>query len=259
MEFINAVIGHWPSFMFVFIRTASILISAPIFGIMNVPLQVKMALSMIIALVLTPLVPHVAAPDSIIYMALSIAGEMFIGIAIGFVIRLVFTGVEFAGQIASMQMGIGMASVYDPIHGAQINVLGKFLSVMTLLMFLSVNGHLMIIMTLKKSFDIIPPYGAHFNAPVMENIIVFSRELFLIAVKFAAPVMAILLFTNVALGVMARTVPQLNMFVIGFAITIFVGFVMISVSLPVFEPALTALFDRMWNGVFNLMKVMGNG
>lgn len=256
MDIVQFILSNSSTFLFVLTRTASIIFTAPIFGAVNVPMQVKMGLTVLVALILTPLAPYVAMPETALGMTVSLAGEAMIGASIGLCMRFVFTGIEFAGQVASFQMGIGMASAYDPINSAQVTVLGKLMSIFTLLLFLSVNGHLMIIMALEKSFEIIPPYGFHFSGALMENIVVFSREIFILAVKFSAPVIAVLIFINVALGIMARTVPQLNMFVVGFAVTIFAGFVMIALSMPVFETATQAVFERMWDGVFSLIKVM---
>ncbi|MBI5467565.1 MAG: flagellar biosynthetic protein FliR [Deltaproteobacteria bacterium] len=256
MDIVQFILSNSSTFLFVLTRTASIIFTAPVFGAVNVPMQVKMGLTVLIALILSPLAPYVAMPETTLGMTVSLAGEAMIGASIGLCMRFVFTGIEFAAQVASFQMGIGMASAYDPINGAQVTVLGKLMSIFTLLLFLSVNGHLMIIMALEKSFEIIPPYGFHFSGALMENIIVFSREIFILAVKFSAPVIAILIFINVALGIMARTVPQLNMFVVGFAVTIFAGFVMIALSMPVFETASQAVFERMWEGVFSLIRVM---
>ncbi|HBG46120.1 MAG TPA: flagellar biosynthetic protein FliR [Deltaproteobacteria bacterium] len=256
MDIAQYILANYSTFLFVLVRTGSILMAAPIFGAVNVPMQIKLGLTMLIAVLLTPLTPQVPLPQSAFALAASVGGEVLIGITIGLAIRFVLSGIEFAGQVAGFQMGIGMATVYDPLHGSQVTVLGKFLSILTLLIFLSVNGHLMVIMALKKSFDAIPPYGFNFSGELMDGFLAFSREIFVLAFKFSAPVVAILIFVNVALGIMARTVPQINMFVIGFAITIFVGFLMIAMSLPVFETAVTAVFDQMWQGVFNLMRVM---
>ncbi|MDP2690337.1 MAG: flagellar biosynthetic protein FliR, partial [Deltaproteobacteria bacterium] len=184
--------------------------------------------------------------------------EVLIGVSIGLAIRFVFVGIEFAGQLASFQMGIGMATAYDPIHGAQVTILGRMMSILSLLIFLSVNGHLMVIMALKKSFDVIPPYGFTLSPGLMESIVVFSKEIFLLAVKLAAPVIAILFFVNLAMGIMARSVPQLNMFVIGFAVTILAGFLVLALSLPVLETTVLAVFERMWEGVFSMIRVMGH-
>ena len=256
MEITQYILANYSTFLFVLVRTGSILLAAPIFGAVNVPMQVKLGLTFVIALLLTPLTPQVAMPQTMIAVATSIAGEIMIGVTIGFAIRFVLTGIEFAGQVAGFQMGIGMASAYDPIHSAQITVLGKFLSILTLLIFLTVNGHLMVIMALKKSFDVIPPYGFTLSGGLMEGFISFSREIFILAFKFSAPVVAILIFVNVALGIMARTVPQINMFVIGFAVTIMVGFLMIGLSMPYFETAVETAFERMWQGIDNLMRAM---
>lgn len=256
MEIINYILSNSSTFLFVLVRVSSILFAAPIFGAMNVPMRVKMGLALMIALLLTPLTPFVPIPGTMVGLAVSVGAEILIGSAIGLCIRFILSGIEFAGQIASFQMGISMASAYDPINSSQVTILGKMLSILTLLIFLSVNGHLMIIMALKKSFDVIPPYGLTLSGPFLENMIIFSKEIFILAFKFAAPVMAILVFINVALGIMARTVPQLNMFVIGFAVTITVGFVMLALSLPVFETALLKVFDSMWQGVDALIKVM---
>lgn len=258
MDIIQFILANSSTFLFVLIRTGAILFTAPIFGAFNVPMQVKMGLTFMIALILTPLTAFVPMPETIISLVISLAGELFIGAAIGLCVKFVFSGIEFAGQIASFQMGIGMASAYDPINSAQITVLGKMMSILMLLIFLSVNGHLMVIMALKKSFDVIPPYGFRLSATLMDSLLVFSKEIFILAVKFSAPVVAVLIFVNVAMGIMARAVPQLNMFVIGFAITITVGFIMIAISMPVFETALISVFDRMWEGVFGLMKVMNH-
>jgi len=256
MDITQYILANYSTFMFVLVRTGAILFTAPIFGAFNVPMQVKLGLTVLIALLLTPLTPAVALPAAMTGLVISLAGEILIGAAIGLAVKFVFTGIEYAGQVASFQMGIGMASAYDPINSAQITVLGKFLSILTLLIFLTVNGHLMVLMALKKSFDVIPAYGFTLSGELMEGLIVFSKEIFILGLKFAAPVVAILIFVNVAMGIMARTVPQLNMFAIGFAVTISIGFVMILISLPIFEDAAIAAFDRMWQGVDNLLKAM---
>ncbi|OGP15063.1 MAG: flagellar biosynthetic protein FliR [Deltaproteobacteria bacterium GWA2_54_12] len=256
MDITNYMLANYSTFIFVLARTGSILMTAPIFSAFNIPMQVKLGLILLLALLLTPLAPVVAAPQTFTGIIMGLAGELMIGAAVGLAIKFVFTGIEYAGQVASFQMGIGMASAYDPINSAQVTVLGKLMSILTLLIFLTVNGHLMVIMALEKSFEVIPPYGFTLSGTLMDSLIIFSREIFILGLKFSAPVVAILIFVNLAMGIMARTVPQLNMFAIGFAVTISVGFVMILISMPVFEDAAISVFDRMWQGVDNLLRVM---
>lgn len=258
MELAQFFVKNSSTFLFVLLRTGAILFAAPIFGAFNVPMRIKFGLTFLLAFILTPLTPIVPMPATLVELALGVGAEVLTGSAIGLVIRFFFTGIEFAGQLASFQMGIGMSSAYDPLNSAQVTILGRLLSILSLLIFLSVNGHLMVIMALKKTFEVIPPYGLSFGGGFMESLLVFSKEIFILAVKFAAPIIAILLFVNLAMGIMSRSVPQLNMFVMGFAITILAGFVVLSLSLPVFESSLIKVFDDMWEGIFSLMRVMGH-
>ncbi len=258
MELAQFLIRNSSTFLFVLIRSGAILLAAPIFGAFNVPMRVKFGITFLMALILTPITAYVPMPETLSGLVLGIGGEMIIGTALGFAVRFVFTGIEYAGQLASFQMGIGMSNAYDPLNSAQVTILGRMMSILTLLIFLSVNGHLMIIMVLKKSFDIIPPYGFSLSQGFMESFLVFSKEIFVLALKFAAPIIAILLFVNLAMGIMSRSVPQLNMFVIGFAVTILAGFVVLALSLPVLQTTLLGVFDHMWEGVFSMIRVMGH-
>ncbi|MBI5237477.1 MAG: flagellar biosynthetic protein FliR [Deltaproteobacteria bacterium] len=258
MDFAVLFAKNYPAFLFVLVRTGSIIMAAPIFGAFSVPMRIKAGLSLVLAVLLTPLVPKAPVPVDLVSIAIAVGNEALIGAAIGLAARFIFTGIEYAGQIASFQIGIGMASTFDPIHGAQVTVIGRLMGILAILVFLSVNGHLMVIMAIRKSFDVIPPYGFNFSAGLMEDLVLFSKETFLLAVKFSAPVVAVMVFVNIALGIMARTVPQLNMFAIGFAATIAVGFIMLAFSMPVIAPAAAAAFDRMWAAIFGMMGVMGN-
>lgn len=259
MELVDFILSRAPAFLFVFMRVGSILVAAPVFGANMVPIQLKMALAVMVTLVMLPLAGPVAVPTGLVHLALGLAGEVLIGAAIGLAIRFIFTGIEYSAQLASFQMGIGMATAYDPMNGAQITVLGRFVSILVLLIFLSVNGHLLLLMAMKKCFEVIPPYGFTLSGDFIENFVIFSKQIFFLAAKFAAPVVAILIFTNVVLGVIGKTVPQINMFVIGFAITITVGFAVLALSLPVFTSETEAVFDRMWEGVDLLIEGMAHG
>src|SRR4030067_3337925 len=155
MDITNYMLANYSPFIFVLARTGSILMTAPIFGAFNSPMQVKLGPPLLLALLLTPLTPAVAPPQTLIGIMVSLAGEVLIGAAVGLAIKFVFTGIEYAGQVASFQMGIGMASAYDPINSAQVTVLGKLMSILTLLIFLTVYAQPMVIMALKKTLEVI--------------------------------------------------------------------------------------------------------
>jgi flagellar biosynthetic protein FliR len=256
MEIADYIAANLPTFLFVLIRTASILMVAPIFGALLVPGRVKMALIFLIALLLAPIIDSVPMPGSMLDLMLCVAGEMVIGMAFGLVIRFVFVGVEVAGQVMSFQMGLSMAKMYDPINAAQVTVIGRFINIYMLLIFLAVNGHLMVLMAFKKSFDIIPPYGFHLNGILAETMLGYSKDIFILGVKFAAPVIAVLLFVNSAIGLLAKLVPQINMFVIGFAIAIPTALLMLFFSIPVYETAIEGVLDDMWGNVFTILRMM---
>ncbi len=256
MELVEYITNNASTFLFVLIRTGSMLMLAPVFGTPNVPLRIKTGLAIVLSLVLMSIVPPVEMPRDLIGLCLGIAGELLIGFTIGLTVRFVFAGFEFAGQVSGFQMGLGMANVYDPINSVQITVLGRLMSILSLLIFLSINGHLLVIAALKKSFETVPPYGTHLTGTLMQHILHISGNVFVTGVKIAAPVMATLLFLNTSLGIMARTVPQLNMFVIGFAVATIVGFLVMAMSMPFFQGAMVRLMHDMWWRVFRLLEVM---
>ncbi len=256
MEYIQHIVANSSTFLFVFVRTGSIVLLAPVFGTPTVPLRVKLGLIILLSVVLFPLVTPVAMPQTMIGLTLGLGSEMAIGAVIGLVARFVFASFEFAGQVVGFQMGLGMANVYDPINSAQITVLGKFMSIISMLVFLSINGHIMVIAALKKSFAVIPPYGFNFTGTLMEQILYMSREVFITGVKVAAPVMGTILLVNIGLGVGARAVPQLNMFVVGFAIAIMVGFMIIGLSMEFYYTAMSSAFEDMWMKIFQMLEVM---
>lgn len=256
MEYIEHIVANAPTFLFIFTRTAAIILLSPVYGTPIVPLRVKTGFIMLLSVVLFSIVPPVAMPDTLIGLTLGLGAEICIGAIIGLVIRFVFASFEFAGQVVGFQMGLGMANVYDPINSVQITVLGKFMNIVSMLVFLSINGHLMLIAALKKSFVVIPPYGFQLTDTLMEQLLYISKEVFVTGLKIAAPVMATLLIINIGLGLGARAVPQLNMFVIGFAIAIIVGFMVIGLSMEFYQTVMTTIYNDMWRKIFRMLEVM---
>ncbi len=256
MNPLDYMLSNTPTFLFTLIRTSSILMVAPIFGAINVPGRVKVGLVLGLTMLLTPLLADVPMPQNIISLVLAIASEVIVGAAIGLVIKFIFTGIEFAGQFASFEMGLSMASVYDPVSASQVTVIGRLMSILTVLIFLSFDGHLMMIIALQKSFELIPPYGYKLTAPFADNLLRFSGDIFMVGAKLAAPIIAILSFVNIGNGLLAKVVPQLNVFVVGFAIMIVVGFLMLSLMLPFFIDAIITLLHGMWNNVYTIIEVM---
>jgi flagellar biosynthetic protein FliR len=256
MNPLEYMLQNTPTFLFTLVRTSSILMVAPVFGAINVPGRVKMGLVLILTMLLVPLITPVPMPGNMVALTLSIISEILVGAAIGLVIKFIFTGIEFAGQFASFEMGLSMASVYDPISAAQVTVIGRLMSILTVLLFLSFDGHLMMIIALEKSFELVPPYSFSFSAPFAETLLRFSGDIFMVGAKLAAPIIAVLTLINIGNGLLAKVVPQLNVFVVGFALMIIVGFLMLTLMLPFFVEAIIGLLEGMWNNVYAILRVM---
>ena len=243
ISFTSAQWGAWlAAFIWPFFRILSLVSSAPVLGNPSVPASVKIGLSFIIAVILAPVLGPmpVVEPGSAIGL-LILAQQIVIGVAMGFAIRIVFTAVEMTGQIVGMQMGLGFATFFDPQNAAQTPVVGQFFGLIATLMFLVLNGHLLVIEVLAQSFQTLPVAAPPYSVVGWRALVGWGSEVFLAGLLLAMPVMAALLITNLALGIMTRAAPQLNVFSVGFPITLAAGFAVLAVALSYFAP----LFDRL--------------
>ena len=237
-----ALIG---AFILVLIRVSSIILMIPVFGEALVPAMVKWGLSLLIALLLFPVVRGgIAVPVDLAALPfiVSIGGEVLIGISIGFAARFIFAGIQLAGELLGFQMGFSMASVIDPTSNLQVTILAEFQYMVGVLLFMSVNAHHLFIGAIAESFRIIDPLHAHRAGALLPIMLQLSQEVFVIALKISAPIMAVLLFTTVGMGVVARTVPQMNVFVISFPLQIAVGLVFLGLTAPIFGQLLERFF-----------------
>lgn len=239
----SAQLSAWlGAFIWPFFRILALVSSAPVLGNTSVPVRVKVGLSFVLTLVLAPILGSMPAvePGSAIGL-LILAQQVVIGVAIGFTMRIIFTAVEMAGNIAGMQMGLGFATFFDPQNAAQVPVVGQFLGLLATVLFLALNGHLYMIEVLAQSFQALPVVPPPFSAAGWRALAGWGGEIFLAGLLLSMPIMAALLITNLALGIMTRAAPQLNVFSVGFPITLAAGFVVLAIALPYFVP----LFDRL--------------
>lgn len=251
----SAQLSAWlGAFIWPFFRILALVSSAPILGNPSIPVRVKVGLAVVLTLVLAPILGSMPAvePGSAIGI-LILAQQIVIGVAIGFTMRIIFTAVEMAGNIAGMQMGLGFATFFDPQNAAQIPVVGTFLGLLATLLFLALNGHLYMIEVLAQSFQALPVAAQPFSAAGWRALAGWGGEIFLAGLLLSMPIMAALLITNLALGIMTRAAPQLNVFSVGFPITLAAGFVVLAIALPYFVP----LFDRLLHDALQMtMQVL---
>ncbi len=256
MEIVELIYKSYPAFFFIFIRTTSILLSAPFFGVKGVPSALKIGLSLMIAVLLMPVAPPVDIPLNFFAWVPAILSEVLIGAAIGFMARIVMAGVELAGQMVGFQMGFGIVNIIDPHTNNQVSIIATFQGILAMLLFFTVNAHHYFISAIAASLKIVPPFGALISGGVISTLVSLSGGIFVTALKLGAPVMAALLFANVAMGVIARTVPQVNIFMMGFPVTIAVGLIVIGMSMPVLVVFIQKLMVGMERDIFTLLKAM---
>jgi flagellar biosynthetic protein FliR len=250
----TAEINAWiVAFFFPLARILALLTAAPPFNNAALTLRVRLMLGLAIAIAITPALPKIPPLEPASGIGLWILGQqMLIGFAMGFSIRLIFSAIDMAGNLIATQMGLGFATLYDPQNTAQTPVVSEFLGLLALLIFMAINGHLMLIATLTHSFTVIPisataPGSGTWLNMANAGVVIFSSGLLL-----ALPVLVALLITNVALGVLSRAAPQLNLFAVGFPLTLALGFAMLIISMSYLGAPLQQLFEQ------GLQAVLGN-
>ncbi len=243
ITFSSADLNAWlTAFLWPLARTLALLAATPVLGNMATPMRVKIGLGVLITLVVAPAIgplPNVepASPEGLLVLS----QQIVIGLAMGFAMRIVFSAVELAGEIAGLQMGLGFATLFSPSSDGSTLVVGKFLGLLATLTFLSLNGHLMMLSVLMESFNAFPISAEPLSAVGWKTLADWGGTIFLAGLQLALPVVAALLIVNLALGILTRASPQLNVFAVGFPITLMVGMAVLMLSLPYFIPVIEKL------------------
>ncbi len=244
--------------LLIMFRTGAMLMIIPVFGHVAIPRILRVWLIIILALIIFPSKPvfEIQPPSTTIQLAIIILIELAIGFAIGFAVIILFSAVQFAGHLIGLEMGLAVASILDPMGAGEISIIGEFYYLLSLLIFLSIDGHHYVIEALVRSFELIPLGGGVFDAGLGEYILTLTGNLFVIAIKLDARVIITLFIVNVVMGIVARTVPQMNVFIVGFPLAIGVGLIMISFSLPFFKTFLITAFEILETDIINIVRLM---
>lgn len=245
-ELINLI----AAFMWPLTRILGFIAIAPPFGNNGVPVQVKLALGVFLAMIVAPMIDPIQDVDMLSITGIMIVLQQFIiGLAMGFMVRIVFAGVEMAGEVAGLTMGLGFATFFDPQTRGRSSAISQFLVIITTLVFLSLNVHLVLFETIITSFKSIPISTSLSMGFSFQKLAIWGKEIFKIGLLISLPIVAALLITNIALGILTRAAPQLNIFGIGFPITIGVGFLMLSLILPHLLPPLENIFQHLIDSI----------
>lgn len=252
MTFTDTLLIAWlEAWFWPMVRIGGVLATAPVLGGRVVPVRIRVVLMVLLTLVLAPLLP--AAPYLETFKAewwLEVGQQLLIGVAMGFVLMIVFEAVVLAGELISYGMGLSFAQLVDPLRGAGTPVVGQLLMVMATLLFLSVGGHLRLIEALAASFRTLPVGDGGLDAEAFSMLARWGANLFVGGVQIALPVMIALLLVNLAFGVMSRSAPALSALSVGFPIALGAGLVLLSYSLP----TLAAVLDHMLDLAFTLIS-----
>ena len=252
MDFYTLLQGHAAAYLLVLTRVTGIFVIAPFFGSLNIPARIRVGVAVAFSFVLFPLVDSygpVTAPDNVFLYAAAVAGELFVGWLIGFVAYVTFSAIHFAGKVMDMQVGFAMVNVMDPTSGQQIPLIGSFLYNLAVIILLVTNGHHMIIAALVESFRAVPLAGMEPNLSIALLLANFTGGIFVTGMKIAMPITFAILLTNVGLGILSRTMPQMNIFVVGIPMQLMIGIVVLSMIIPFYVLFLDVLFNEMYGNI----------
>ncbi|HEX4917594.1 MAG TPA: flagellar biosynthetic protein FliR [Limnobacter sp.] len=231
------------AFLWPFIRVMAMLATAPVFDNRVIQRRLRVALAALIAMLLMPLLPTPPTLNSAQAIPVLLQ-QILVGVAMGFSMRLVFAAFEMAGDLLGLQMGLAFAQFVDPVRGGQTPLIGSFMGVLASLVFLVIDGHLLVIAAVVQSFDLVP-ISAQLNVINPQNIALAGSIMFMLALQISLPVLAAVLVSNIVLGILARAAPQLNVMSIGFSITISAGLWVLWVSLPYFISGIDGAIERL--------------
>ena len=246
LTFSSGEIEAWvAAFLYPFLRILALMSSAPLFSHASVPVPLRiglaLAISTLVAIPLAgaPFVPPFSAAGGVL-----VVQQVVVGVGIGLAMQLVFAAVTLAGDLVGLQMGLSFASFIDPQNADQTPIVGGFLSLILMLVFLAINGHLALVAALVDSFRVMPMTPDGWAALDAMRLVEAGAGVFATGLALALPVIGALLLVNLTLGVLTRTAPQLNLFAVGFPITLAVGLVMLLLAMPFALPALQQALER---------------
>ena len=239
-----ADIDAWlAAFLYPFFRMLALMSSAPLFSHASVPIPVRIWLAILLTVLVAPMLPTIASVSPLSAPGvLLILQQLLVGVALGFAMQIAFAAVELAGDLIGLQMGLSFAVFVDPQNSDQTPIVGSFLSIILMLVFVTINGHLLMVSALVNSFQTVPIAagvsvgGAH--AETWLRLAAAGGQLFALGLQIAFPVIGAMMLANLALGVLTRTAPQLNLFAVGFPITVILGLLMLLLGMPYLMPVL---------------------
>jgi len=249
------ILLRWVEGLFIpLARILGFIAIAPVFGHRGITMTIKIMIGIVLAGVIIPAIPAAPRVDLVSAQGVLVIGQqMIVGLALGLMMQILFTAIEMAGQVSGLTMGFGFASFFDPSSGGTNTVTSTLFSILAMLVFLSLDGHLMMVTALVESFYTMPIDSGTSSINGMA-VARFGAQIFIYGLQLALPIVASLLITNIALGVLTRAAPQLNIFGIGFPVTILAGLITIFALLPSMATPYRLIFEQGMRAVSATLK-----
>mgnify|MGYP002725700763 CR=1 FL=1 len=259
MIFTEAQLSAWlAAFMWPMMRISAMIAAAPVFSSRQTPTRLRIGISLLLSFMLMPLIPPPPVVEVFSPAALLIAlQQVLIGLVMGLVGRFMFAAIEFAGTVVGFQMGLSMANMFDPMSEQQISMLARFETAIAMLVFLMMDLHLIIVQAMVRSYSLLPPGGANMNNDLAREILNLSAGVFSIGFQIGAPLIIALFLSNMIIGLLARSVPQIQIFVVGFPLTLLLGFVFLMFGIPFLVKAFRRMFGMLDNQILDILRLMG--
>ncbi len=249
------------TFLLIFARISSFVVAVPIFGGPNTPGAVKAGVAFVISILVLPMAPPPQQPvaGGLAGLGLALAGEVGVGLLTGLICNMILQILNILGQIFDLHIGFIMSSYFDPAVGGQITLTAKFLYLTGIVLFFILDGHHMVIMGLARSFEILPLNTAVFSGEGVMVLIRAFAGMITVAVQISAPVIAVMLIVDVCLGLLGRTAPQMNIFILGFPVKIGLGILTLAIMVPLLGVVFQSLFRMMERNLYTLLKGLVQG
>lgn len=254
MQLITADVGTWVgSVVWPFLRISAMFAVSPILSARMVPVRVRLLLALAMASLLAPLIPSASGVEPMSSAGLLVSiHQVMIGLAMGFILQLVFAALAIAGESVALSMGLGFASMVDPQNGIQVPIVSSYYVIVATLLFLVLNGHLALFGVLADSFYSLPVGIDGIARDGLWQIVEWASRMFMGALLIALPALTSMLLVNLAFGVVTRAAPQLNIFAVGFPVTLLLGFVVLMLSVPSLTPRFTDLLTNAYQLINHL-------
>ncbi len=237
---IESILQNQAAFLFILVRVAAFLAAVPLIGGAGVPTMIKVMIVLSMTLMLFQVLELKPEKSlNLVTLTTGVLGEVLIGLILSLGVNFLFAAVEIGSEIAGMQMGFGSANLFDPISNRQASLIARLEGLVAMLVFLSINGHFIVFENLTLSFELLPSFGFYPSGLSIEYLMHLVSKMFLLGLKIAAPVIVTLLLANVIIGIFSRVIPQLNVLLFSFPVTIMLGLLILGLSLPVFVSMIT--------------------